>query len=224
MITIDNKDQWYIDRWGKLTASRISEILVKGRSGEAFGVGAMTYIKQKAVERMTNYWENPKLEYVSQLLHGKAIEYQGFSAYVERTQNDSMEYFGTDSPAYFAYNEDSGGSPDAIMRVNGKVKWGAEIKCPFSPAVHYEYLKLKNQWDFKDYCPEYYAQIQMLIMIFQKEGCEGWDFCSFDERFKDPKKQAKIITIEPEKKFIETLDIKIDMAVTEINRLIKALN
>jgi hypothetical protein len=221
ITTIESKDQWLLQRQGKFTASENWKLLVKGKDGKSFGVGAITYITQKAVECMTEYWENPKLEYAKPLLHGRAIEYQAFADYCDRTKNYEMEYFGTDNPRYFAYNDDSGGSPDAKMKDWTKHKWGAEIKCPFTPAVHFEHLQLKDQWALKDYSPEYYTQIQMLIMT---TGADGWDFFSFDERYKDRKKRGKIITVEPDKKFIEALDIKIDMAVSERNRIINSLN
>lgn len=73
-------------------------------------------------------------------------------------------------------------------------------------------MGFKNQWDLKESRPEYYAQIQFLLMITKANGAH---FASYDERFRDTTKRLKIIDVLPDKKFADNLDIKLRMAQKE---------
>lgn len=207
---LDPKDRWFIERHGKFTASEIGKLLSKGTGSEMFGKGAITYIRQKAIEEMTVLWEKPELEYVKSLLHGKAHEFPAYEMYKKTTKNYSMRYFGTDAPLYLSFNEDSGGSPDGIMGNGTEIYCGLELKCPRNSSVHYDYLGFKDQYDIKEYNGDYYAQIQFLLMITK---AKEFHFASFDDRFKDVKKKIKIIEVLPDKKFQDNLEIRIQMAV-----------
>jgi hypothetical protein len=219
--SIDKKDSWLLKKQGKFSASEIWKLLGKAKDGSMFGQVAITYIRQKAVECMTDYWENPKLEFAKPLLHGKAIEYQAFDYYQRITGNYDMAYFGSDDPRFFSYGNDAGGSPDAVNVTDNTIDWVTEIKCPFNPAVHLDHLELKDQYALRDYSPEYYSQIQMLIMTL---GTQGAHFFSFDERYKDKNKKGKIIEILPDKTFKNNLDARLEMAVIKRNEIINSLN
>lgn len=214
---LDQKDQWFLDRHGKFTASEIGKLLSKGTGAKMFGTGALTYIKQKAIEKMTVLWERPELEQVKSLLHGKAHEFPGYEMYKKVTRNYSMRYFGSDAPLFLSFNDDSGGSPDGLMGESSKVYCGLELKCPKNSHIHYDYCKMKDQWDLKEYNEDYYAQIQFLLKI---TNAEEFHFCSFDDRFIDPPKKIKIIPILPDKKFLDNLEIRIQMAVKMRNEIV----
>jgi YqaJ-like viral recombinase domain len=219
---IDNgKDQWYADRWGKFTASEIHKLLAKGSGTEMFGVGARTYIKKKAIEKETVFWENPRLEFAKPLLWGKRYEEPAYERYVKVTGNTSMRYMGTDSPIFLTYNKDSGGSPDGLLGEGEAIHLGLELKCPEQSATHWDHLGLKDQFDLREYTIEYYAQIQFLLMI-TKAPC--FHFVSFDERFKDKSKRLHIIEVFPEKTFQAGLNIRILQAAKERDKLIEEKN
>lgn len=216
-----NRDKWFADRYAKFTASEIHKLLAKGTGSEMFGAGAKTYIKKKAIEKETTFWENPKLEFVKPLLWGKRYEEPAFHHYVRMTGYKDMRYMGTEAPLFLTYNEDSGGSPDGIMGVRDVIHLGLELKCPMDSAVHWDYLGLKDQYDLKGYIIEYYAQIQFLLMITK---ARMFHFASFDERYKDFRKRMHIIEVVPEKAFQANLDIRIRQAAKDRDKLIEEKN
>lgn len=212
-------DKWYIERHGRFTASEIYKLLTKGNSGGSmFGAGATSYIRQKAIESMTVLWERPELENVKSLLHGRVHEYPAYEAYRRYTGNYDMRYFGSDAPLFLNYCNDSGGSPDGIMGQGDNVVLGLEIKCPKNPSVHFDYLNFKHQYDIQEYNEQYYAQIQFLLMITK---AKEWHFCSYDDRFKNQKLKLKVIEVLPDNKFQNNLEIRLQMAIKERNKIIQ---
>ncbi len=213
-------DQWHLSRWGKLTASENYKLLGGGSKGETFGVGAMTYIKEKVLQMTTHMQERPELDNVQSLLHGKMYEYPAYKEMVRVTGYSNLVYLGEDTPLFLEYEplaKDSGGSPDVIsLSDSATVEMGAEIKCPKNPMYHFDRLKWKTMWDVKEGYPSCYCQIQNLMMI---TGAQLWLFCSFDDRQIRQDKKAKIIEIETDRKFQDNLDLRLRMAVKEKYRI-----
>lgn len=216
--SLDKIDRWLTSRHSNFTASLIFKLRGTGKDGKGFSSGAWTYIEEKAIETMTVLSERPELEEVESLRHGKFYEEPAFHRYVEVSRNYNMKHFGGENPVYLPYNKYSGGSPDALMGEGEKVYWGAEIKCPSNSKNHYKYLKFKDQFDLRESRIEYYSQIQFLLMITQ---AEGFHFVSYDERFRNPKLQIKIIEVLPDKSFQDNLDIRIQLAQKEKVKIIK---
>lgn len=213
------KDKWFLDRHGKFTASEIGKLLSKGTGVNMFGTGALSYIKAKAIEKMTDLWERPEMEGVKSILHGKMYEAPAFEMYKMATKNYSMRYFGTDEPLFLEYDKDSGGSPDGLMGQGDKIHLGLELKCPKNSHIHLDYYQFKNQYDLADYNQDYYAQLQFLLMITQ---AELFHFCSFDDRFKAPKMKIKVIEVRPDRKFQDNLEIRLKMAVKERDNIVSS--
>lgn len=203
------KDAWLMERRGKFTASECSKLLLPGPKGAMFSVGGMTYIEAKAIEIVTDVWENPKLEFAKPILWGKRYEQPAFEFYIDRTGLKDMRYFGTEDPLFLELNQNAGGSPDGLMGVGADVKLVLELKCPEQSKTHWGYCKFKGQYDLKDNVMEYYAQVQMLLMITGAPLCH---WISFDERFKDHKKKMKLIEIIPEERFQQELSIRLEEA------------
>lgn len=207
----DPKGKWYLERHGKFTASMIYKIVPNSSTG-LFTPAGWNYIQDRAIETMTYLYEAPEMEFVEALVHGKAYEENAFFEYLEVSKNHNMRHFGGENPIYLEYNEYSGGSPDGFMGKGTNIDWLLEIKCPKNPKNHFKYMGFKNQWDLKESRPEYYAQIQFLLMITKANGAH---FASYDERFRDTTKRLKIIDVLPDKKFADNLDIKLRMAQKE---------
>lgn len=218
--SIDSKDRWLLARRGRFTASEIGKLLSVGKGTEMFGTGALTYIRQKAIEKMTVVWERYELEEVKSLLHGKVHEQPAFEHYKKVTGYYAMRYFGSEEPVFLEFDENSGGSPDGLMGEGTIIHRGLEMKCPKNSDVHLDYLEFKDQWDLRNYNMSYYAQIQFLLMITK---APVWDFCSFDDRFIAPKLKSKVIEVLPDKKFQDNLEIRIKMAVKKRDELISTL-
>lgn len=217
---VDPKDQWFEDRWGKFSASEIHKLLSKGVGADLFGAGAKTYIRKKAIEKITTFWENPRIEFAKPLLWGKRYEEPAFRHYVHLTGLSDMRYMGTETPLFLTYDENSGGSPDGIMGAGETIELGLELKCPLDSGVHWDYLKMNDQWDLLGYCPEYYAQIQFLLVITK---AQMFHFASFDERYKSFKLRMKIIEVKPDLNFQKNLLMRLKMAVKERDKLIEEL-
>lgn len=215
-------DEWINLRLGKFTSSEVYKLLGNNNKGLPLGAEAFTYIKQKAVERVTNLWERPELEEVKSLLWGKVHEQPAFEWYINTTKNYSMQYLGTETPLFLEYEllpNDSGGSPDGVnITPSFSVDMGLESKCPKNPVYHFDRLTWKDQWDLKENYLSCYTQIQHLLMI---TSAPEWHFLSFDDRQKQYKNKGKIIEVKPDKKFQDNLEIRIRMAIKERDRLIQ---
>jgi hypothetical protein len=220
MFDNKSKDAWLLERHGSFTASLIGKIMLPGKNGAMFSPGGLTYIRQVAIEKMTDLYDRPELENVASLFHGKAYEEPAYEYYVHLTKNYSMRYFGSYDPLYLSYNKDSGGSPDGIMGEGENIEWGLELKCPKNPAIHFDYLQFKDQWDLKEYDLGYYSQSQFLLMITK---AKGWHWGSYDERFKSPKLKCKILEIKPDLKFQNELEVRLLQAIKERNKIIASM-
>lgn len=217
-----SKEAWLNERNGHFTASEINKILIPGKKpGDMFSPGGWTYIRKKAVEEMCFLWEDPALEFVESLLHGKAYEEPAFEHYKKVTRNYSMRYFGSMEPLYLSYNEDSGGSPDGIMGEGTNIEWLLELKCPKNPNIHFDYLQFKDQWDLKEYDQSYYSQVQFNLMVTKAKGAH-WG--SFDERFKNEKLRMKILDILPDQKFQDNLEVRLLQAIKEKKKIIASMS
>ena len=212
----DAVDEWHLQRRGKFTSSSNYILLKRGDSGKPFMAGGYAHIESKAVDMVTKMWARPELEEVESLRHGKVGELPAAQRYVLETKNNGMTLLGTDNPLFLVDNtnpDEAGGSPDMVNIASGDtIDYGAEIKNPFNPAVHYKRLKWKDQFDIKENMIAYYTQIQDLIRI---TGAFGWDFISFDDRQLYKSKQIKIIQVKPDINFINNLELRIKMAIKE---------
>jgi hypothetical protein len=216
---MDKLDQWHNRRWAKFTASEDYKLLEPGKEG-MFGVGATTYIEQKAFETTSRMQERPELSEVKSLLHGKAHEYPAYIEYKLRTGLE-LDYFGDENPIFYPYEplaDEAGGSPDSgCISEAGKIYHGAEFKCPKNGINHFRRLKWKDQWDVKQHYIQTYTQCQKLLMC---TGAKQWDFVSFDDRQIVREFRIKIIPIYPDKNFQNNLDVRLRCAIKEKYRII----
>lgn len=204
---IDQKDAWLQLKWGRFSASEIHKLLSKGRGNEMFGSGAITYIEQVARQAYTLFNDDENAETYAMKM-GKAKEAEAFTHYSRLIGFTGLEYYGESNPIFKEYCPESGCSPDCIaFKPDGTVSFGAEFKNPASKA-HWSYLRnIKDQWDLRKECEEYYAQIQFTLMCYD---AELWHFVSYNEYypFKD---RMLIIEVKPDKNYQTNLKIRLDM-------------
>ncbi len=207
-------DNWHEARWGNFTCSLNDKLVDSNGAKAPFTSGGYSYIKQKAVECCIRMEERPEMEEFKNFLWGKVYELPAFEAYIKATNNKSLTYLGTNTPLYLEYEplkDDSGGSPDVInITPSYTVDFVAEIKCPKNPAIHFERLNWKSQWDIKDNIRETYTQLQNLMMI---TGAKEGDFISYDGRMFSKRHQVKIIPVKADKKFQDNLHYKLINAI-----------
>jgi hypothetical protein len=214
-------DEWHKRRWARFTASEMYKLFSPVKGNAMFGDGAITYIKQKALEMTTTMQERPEIEEAKSILHGRAHEYSAFKEYVRITGNTSITYLGDDNPMFYPYRplaEESGGTPDsANITSAGLIDFGAEIKCPKNSMYHFDRLKWKTQWDVKENYILAYTQCQFLMMC---TGAKKWDFMSFDDRQLVRAYKSKIIEIKQDVNFQNNLEVRLRQAIKEKYRII----
>lgn len=163
MIIIDSVQQgsqeWLDMRLGKITASRISDIMANGRNGKP-SQKTQSYMMELISEILTGqskpFFENDAMRW------GTETEPQARAMYELMTDNEVKEV------AFIELNEFVGMSPDGLVGDDGLL----EIKCPTSQTQVQRALSNCYHSDYK-------AQIQMQLWVSERKWC---DFVSFDPR------------------------------------------
>jgi putative phage-type endonuclease len=152
--------EWFQQRLGKVTASRVADIMAKTKSGYSTSRG--NYLMELALQRITGNLEQGFMNDAMQW--GVDTEAQARMAYEVYSGEFVTEVGFVDHPMIAWL----GASPDGLVGEHGLV----ETKCPNS-RTHWETIKSKR-------IPEKYT-IQMFVQMM----CTGraWcDFVSFDPR------------------------------------------
>lgn len=204
--------EWELDKLGKMSSSRIDELLTPPKDKAAKDAGelgqtAISYVIEKASEIMTGtvrQMDNWSLQWGKQYEEDAAAELL--------VLYPDLEYFGLSNPKFFQLTDFSGGSPDAIVRSKRII---IEIKCPEDPANHVAYCLLKTAEDVKKAKREYFHQIHMNMVCVAKElGCKYEEttglFASFCPIINEPYKRLHTVTIPPIHGFDEMLLPKIE--------------
>lgn len=152
--------EWFKARAGKVTASRIADMLAKTKSG--YAASRANYCAQLVVERLTGEvaesYSNAAMQW------GIDTEPKARDAYSART-GELIEEAG-----FYVHPriEQSGASPDGLVTDEGLV----EIKCP-NTATHIETLLDKVPAN------KYLYQMQWQMVCTNRAWC---DFASYDPR------------------------------------------
>ena len=195
-MTEQRTDEWFAARLGKVTASRVSDVIAKTKTG--YSASRENYMADLIVERLTGQkastFTNAAMERgIEQEPHARA----GYSA----RAGELVEEVGfIDHPAITG----SGASPDGLVG-EGCV----EFKCP-NTATHLEYLLAGKP-------PEkYVTQMQWQMACTSRPWC---DFVSYDPRLPEnlqllivrvPRDDKRIAELEGEvRKFLIELDDKL---------------
>jgi len=190
-------EEWFVARLGKVTASRVSDVMAKTRTG--YGASRANYMAELICERLTgktgDFFQN------AAMMWGTEQEPNARAAYEAHTGNLVVETGFVPHPTIAM----SGASPDGLVGDIGLV----EIKCP-NTATHLETL-------LGDAIPEKYRlQMQWQMACTGRELC---DFVSYDPRLPQhmqlyvvcfPADPALIKIIEGEvQKFLGEMDYKL---------------
>jgi putative phage-type endonuclease len=153
-------DEWFSARCGKVTASRVKNMMAKLKSGKPAATRE-EYMVQLAIEKVTGSsfptYQNAAMQ------HGTDTEPEARHAYSQETGN-----FVDEKGFILMDGLDLGCSPDGLIGADG----GVEIKCPYNPARHWDALKKMPE--------EHKWQIQTSLLVTNREW---WDFVSYDPRF-----------------------------------------
>ena len=157
--------EWFAQRCGKATASRISDIVAKTKSG--YSTSRANYMAQLVVERMTNQvaesYTNAAMEW------GTEQEPFARAAYEGKTGILVDEVGAIDHPTILK----SAASPDGLVVDKDNASLGClEIKCP-NTAQHISTLL------GEEVAKKYYDQMQWQMACTGRYWC---DFVSYDPR------------------------------------------
>ena len=192
-------EEWFAARLGKVTASRVADVLAKIKSGES--ASRKNYKMELVVQRLTNKqgesFTNAAMEW------GTEQEPFARMAYEAHTGTFVKEEGFVDHPTI----EGFGCSPDGIVG-EGLI----EIKCP-NTANHIETV-LENKVPSK-YIPQ--MQCQMACT-----GAKWCDFVSFDPRVPEDL-QLFVVRVERDQEYIDAMEVEVKQFLSEVLDLFNQL-
>lgn len=191
--------EWHELRRGKVTASRVADILAKTKTGAS--ASRQNYLIELALQRITKTIEPSYTN--DAMAWGTATEPQARVAYEVKTGNFVDQVAFIDHPTI----EGFGCSPDGIVG-EGLI----EIKCPNS-ATHWEYFKYNRPPQ------KYVIQMQAQMAVTGAKWC---DFVSFDPRFPE-RSQLLIVNIPRDNEFIVYMEAEIKQFLIEVEQEVERI-
>ena len=199
-MMVQGSPEWHQARLGKVTASRISDVAAKIKTG--WGASRAKYMGELIAESLTH--EPPPSFSNAAMQHGTDTEPQAAAAYAFYTDAE-LELVGfVDHPKI----DQAGCSPDRLIGKDGLV----EIKCP---QTHTHIDTLLGESVPK----KYMEQMQWQLACTKRKWC---DFVSFDPRM-PPETQLFIQRVERDKERITELEGMVVEFLTEMNEKIDRL-
>ena len=192
--------EWHQIRLGKVTASRVADVIAKTKSG--YSTSRANYMAELIVERLTGkaaeHYQN------AAMFWGTSTEPLALSSYEDRTGGLVEEVGFVPHPTI----PWSGASPDGLVNEDGLV----EIKCP-NTSTHIETV-LGQEIPAK-----YLPQMQWQMACTGRDYC---DFVSFDPRLPDNMK-IFVRTVRRDAEMIKNLEEEVSKFLAEIEAKIEQL-
>lgn len=192
--------EWHQARLGKVTASRVADIVRKTKTG--FSTSRANYMAELIAERLTG---NPTVGYTNAAMQWGIDNEPSARANYEFMRNCTVEQIGF---VQHPNIDDAGASPDGFVSADGLV----ELKCPLT-ATHLDTL-LGQRID-KDYL----IQIQWQLACTGRQWC---DYVSFDPRL-PPSMQLHIQRVERNQQLIDELGGEVIAFLVELDDKLAAL-
>lgn len=193
-------DEWLSERAGKVTASRIADVMAKTKSG--YGAGRANYMADLVAERLTGV---PKQGFTNAAMQwGTETEPYARDRYSEEMLCVVEEIGFVRHPTI----ENTGASPDGLVGEDGLV----EIKCP-NTATHIETLR-GAAIDRK-----YLLQMHWQMICTERTWC---DFVSFDPRL-PIEMQMHVCRVELDAELAEEITAEVTQFLTELNEAVADL-
>jgi len=193
-------EAWHQLRMGKVTASRVADLLAKTKTGPSASRG--NYLIELALQRVTKTIEesytNAAMEW------GTQTEPQARVAYEVKTGNfvDQVAFIDHPTIAGFVC------SPDGIVAADGLI----EIKCPNS-ATHWSYIKANEPPN------KYFIQMQAQMSVTGAKWC---DFVSFDPRMPE-RSQLLVVRVMRDPEYILYMEAEISSFLKEVEKEVQLM-
>lgn len=192
--------EWFAERAGKVTASRIADVMAKTKTG--YGAGRTNYMADLIAERLTGEAKQGFTNAAMQ--HGIDTEPQARAMYELETGETVTETGFVPHPKI----EGTGASPDGLVGKDGLV----EIKCP-NTATHIDTLRGSK------------IERKYLLQMHWQMICTGRDWCdfvSFDPRL-PIEMQLHIQRVELNAELAEEITAEVTQFLTELNTAVADL-
>lgn len=192
--------EWHALRIGKVTASRVADVVAKTKSG--WSAMRTNYMAELIAERLTGELAPSFIS--GPMAHGKDTEAEARAAYEFRTDAEVALAAFVDHPAIPM----TGASPDGLIGDDGML----ELKCP-NTATHIETL-------LGDEIPgKYITQMQWQMACAGRQWC---DFASFDPRLPESMRLF-IKRVKRDNERIAELEQLVSAFLTELDGKVSAL-
>lgn len=193
-------DEWFAARAGKLTASRMADILATVKSGES--ASRKNYRLELVCERKTGIKQSGFSNVHTE--RGTELEPIARSLYEIKKNVIVNEVGFIDHPTI----QMSGASPDGLVGNDGQI----EIKCP-TPANHIETI-LSGKSPSK-----YYAQMQWQMACTNRSWCDFISYCpNVGEDI-----EIFIYRVNRDNEYIKMLEIEAVKFLNEVDDLLDVL-
>lgn len=200
MEIIQGSPEWHAARLGKVTASRVADVVAKTKS--SWGASRKNYMAELVAERLTGTAADRFINGAMQW--GTNTEPQARAAYEFFRDAAVTEVGFVDHPSI----PTCGASPDGLIGDDGLI----EIKCP-NTATHIETLLNKKIPD------KYIVQMQWQMACAGRQWC---DFASFDPRMPE-NLRLFVHRVERDSERITELETMIRMFLAELDQTIESL-
>lgn len=200
MAILQGTADWFEQRRGKVTASRIADLMARTKSG--YAASRQNYLMQLLCERLAGKVEE---SYQSDAMkRGNELEPEARNWYQLETGELVEQVSFIDHPNIAM----TGASPDGLVGTDGLI----EIKCP-NTATHIDTLRTQKPSD------RYLKQMQWQMACTGRQWC---DFVSFDNRL--PDNLAYIcIRIERDDALIAEIESEVSGFLAELDSVIAEL-
>ncbi len=191
-------EEWFKARLGKVTASRVADILAKIKSGES--ASRRNYKIQLVSERLTGERQET---YINQAMQD-GIDREQFA------RDRYVQQFGEVEEVGFVKHPtlEAGASPDGMVGDDGIL----EIKCPMG-STHTETLMTQ------DIPSKYVPQVQFQLLVTGRKWC---DFVSYNPMFPEHL-QVFVKRIEADPVYQKELESEVKQFLEEVDTIINKL-
>jgi putative phage-type endonuclease len=194
-------DDWFAARLGKVTASRVADLMAKTKTG--YSASRDNYMAQLVCERLTGQKGESFTNAAMQ--HGTDTEPLARSAYEAHADVMVEEVGFVQHPKI----EQAGASPDGLVGLFGML----EIKCP-NTATHIDTLLSQTV------PTKYITQMQWQMRCCERQWC---DYVSFDPRIRqDLQLFVKRVEFDPE--YVAMLEKEVTQFLAELDTKVNKLN
>ena len=191
-------EEWFQARLGKVTASRVADVLAKIKSGES--ASRRNYKIQLVSERLTGERQET---YVNQAMQD-GIDREQFA------RDRYVKQFGEVEEVGFVKHPtlEAGASPDGLVGTDGII----EIKCPMG-STHTETLMTQ------EVPSKYVSQIQFQLLVTGRKWC---DFVSYNPMFPE-NLQVFVRRVFANKEYQQELEAEVKQFLKEVDDVISKL-